>query len=341
MARGSALIFPSADSSGVIKLKVSPKNSQVEYSRMACYVSFPISVVAVESHNSSFFFITKDGNANYKLVEQGCLQFGKDLTVAINSFYHAVSYTPPHDKREARVQSLEESVESSESLIKLLTEIQHDCEWRFPGRKSFAGAEGAIASDTLSCLKGTVSAWKALIRRIEFLSPSSISQVKPSTVTNELLVEHSFGFTAKKGQGQNLNMEEYLHAKKRHEIDFQLRMCNVDFQQNVSVKCQDKGYQQLSSDFRSPLKQRDIFELLESINVNDTTVTDIVTTPEDLDVLRQAYLLTKSVPRRSNRSKWKEESGFAPNLLTEGVILNDNTFLSGDILFTADGRGSV
>ena len=55
----------------------------------------------------------------------------------------------------------------------------------------------------------------------------------------------------------------------------------------------------------------------------------------------QAYLLTKSVPRRSNRSKWKEESGFAPNLLTEGVILNDNTFLSGDILFTADGRGSV
>ena len=39
----------------------------------------------------------------------------------------------------------------------------------------------------------------------------------------------------------------------------------------------------------------------------------------DEHLLRKAYLLAKSVPRQSNRSKWREQSGYKPNMLTETV----------------------
>ena len=35
----------------------------------------------------------------------------------------------------------------------------------------------------------------------------------------------------------------------------------------------------------------------------------------DDKLLHQACLISKAVPRRTNRTKWKEESGFAPNML--------------------------
>ena len=40
-------------------------------------------------------------------------------------------------------------------------------------------------------------------------------------------------------------------------------------------------------------------------------------TENDNIILRQVFLLAKSVPRQSNRTKWQERSGFQPNLLQE------------------------
>ena len=61
--------------------------------------------------------------------------------------------------------------------------------------------------------------------------------------------------------------------------------------------------------------------------VNETTSQPT----EEKKILRQAYLLTKSVPRRSNRREWKEESGFQPNLLMDN--LESGKLLVGDLVF--------
>ena len=46
-------------------------------------------------------------------------------------------------------------------------------------------------------------------------------------------------------------------------------------------------------------------------------VTPTIITDEDEHLLKKAFLLAKSVPRQSNRSKWRERSGHQPNLLVE------------------------
>ena len=59
----------------------------------------------------------------------------------------------------------------------------------------------------------------------------------------------------------------------------------------------------------------------------------------DAQILRHAHLLSKSVPRRSNRAKWKEASGYAPNLLSS--LTKHHTLLKGDIVFTKVCSGEI
>lgn len=40
-------------------------------------------------------------------------------------------------------------------------------------------------------------------------------------------------------------MQEYIQAKRRHTVDFQLRMCKMPFNQYCKTKLRDKGYQAL------------------------------------------------------------------------------------------------
>ena len=58
-------------------------------------------------------------------------------------------------------------------------------------------------------------------------------------------------------------------------------------------------------------------------------------TENDNIILRQAFLLAKSVPRQSNRTKWRERSGFQPNLLQElPESVGSRCLSSGDMVFT-------
>ena len=58
-------------------------------------------------------------------------------------------------------------------------------------------------------------------------------------------------------------------------------------------------------------------------------------TENDNIILRQAFLLAKSVPRQSNRTKWRERSGFQPNLLQESVeSVGSRCLSSGDMVFS-------
>ena len=103
-------------------------------------------------------------------------------------------------------------------------------------------------SDTIKCLQLTTESWGALIERCEALEPGSSARIHAPSVTSEKNVEHAFGFYTKKGQGHNQMQEEYIIAKRKHVIDFQLRMCKMPFCQYTKEPVQDKGYQQLEGD---------------------------------------------------------------------------------------------
>ena len=81
--------------------------------------------------------------------------------------------------------------------------------------------------------------------RIGILQAGSSNDVKTRAVGNEPLVEHSLGFTKKKGQGHSQNMEEYIASKRTDMVDFQMRMSKLPFCQHTKTKLRDKGYQSL------------------------------------------------------------------------------------------------
>ena len=156
------------------------------------------------------------------MIECSSVDFGLKLSAALNAGYKVACYIPPHGDRGMTSKSIDESIQLLEKLLTLLTDIQDECKVRYPTRNTFGGNEGAVASDTVYCLKTTVASWKTLRNRIAHFDPTLIPLVNPYTIINELLIEHSFGFTFKKGQGHNMSKEEYLHAKNKFEVDFQL-----------------------------------------------------------------------------------------------------------------------
>ena len=109
---------------------------------------------------------------------------------------------------------------------------------------------------------------------------------------------------------------------------------NCEFSQYNKVKNRDKGYQHLDEEFKCPLSQRDIFEMLSYKEEVDTA--DELN-EADYKTLYQAFLLLKSVPRQSNRTKWKENAGFAPQLLME--VDGGDKFCVGDMVFSKDVHG--
>lgn len=99
---------------------------------------------------------------------------------------------------------------------------------------------------------------------MDYFDESLADRVNPRTITNESLIEHSFGFTVSKGQSQLQTQQEYLHNKMKHEVDFQLKLCNVNFCQKVKVKLCDKSYQDLDDQIKSLLTIDDIWDILLS-----------------------------------------------------------------------------
>ena len=81
-------------------------------------------------------------------------------------------------------------------------------------------------------------------------------------------------------------------------------MTNLPFCQNTKIKLCDKNYQNLESSVFSSLDMDDFWDIFrESANSNSNDSQSVKPTAEELLIVRQAYLLTKSVPRRLSLSK--------------------------------------
>ena len=255
---------------------------------------------------------------NFCLHQYGPLSFFINFANAVSNFYYAIGYVPPVGNRAKYTQCtlLQESVEKAEPCRRLLEQMQTQARERTPGRSSFQGADGMPFTDTIKCLQSTTESWSALIERCERVEEGSSAQIHAPSVTSEKNVEHTFGFYKKKGQGHNQTQEEYIIAKRRHVIDFQLRMCKMPFCQYTKESLQDKGYQQLDGD-RCVLTSKELEEIFDCKGQEDCMEEISELTADERNLMKKAHLLTKSVPRRSNRSKWRERSGFQPNMLVE------------------------
>ena len=98
-------------------------------------------------------------------------------------------------------------------------------------------------------------------------------------------------------------MYEYVHNKSKQEFDFQMRLTQLPFCQHTKVKLRDKSYQDLDSSVFSKMDMDDFLDIFcDDPRTKKKTTLDVH--PADQLVTQQAYLLTKSVPRRSNKSKW-------------------------------------
>ena len=127
-------------------------------------------------------------------------------------------------------------------------------------------------------------------------------------------------------------MSEYIQAKRRHAIDFQLRMCAMPFNQYCKTKLRDKGYQALD-ERDTPLtiqEFKDIFYVRKK-GKKESTPADAEEN-RDSPILKQAYYISKSVPHQSNRWKWRQKSGFAPDMLLPHEE-NKGRMYVGDLVF--------
>ena len=302
-----------------------------------CEMNHPTTLMAPEnvvSHHqwgSIVYWIRKAATNRYQLEESGPLNFGVEFSSAIALFYDAISYTPRNSRRNHQVK-LTDSIELSSSAVKLFSKMQDAKEDLYPTRKTFVHADGMPWSKTIKCLVDTVDSWKALLKRLEFLEPNLPSKVDPHTITNESVLEHSFGSTKTRGQGNSQNPQEYTQTKRLRCVDFHLKMCKMPFNQHcLSRKEEEKSYQSIEE--RSlKISFKEIQKLFQKAGENSVSPDeeDAVLNDEQTTLLKNAYALSKSVPRQSGRNRWREKAGFNPNMLTEEAPVG--VLLMGDLL---------
>ena len=105
-------------------------------------------------------------------------------------------------------------------------------------------------------------------------------------------------------------------------------MCEMPYNQKIKEKLQDKGYQDLHGN-RCPISLKDMKEIFMYNEVEEVE-NDI--SEDDMTLLKKANLISRSVPRQSNRAKYREKSGFEPNMLFDECV--SGTLYKKDLVFS-------
>ena len=316
-----------------LNFTVSPKKDKdkhIKFVYLNKAINVPETTTCFTVWGSTYQIVSKCSGV-YSLMEHGKLDFGLRLSTDINSFYSAISYRPPYGYVSGQRKSLKECIKLAQPFLETLNLIKAERKEKYPARKQIYGFQGAVFGDTVKCIEDTVSSWEANVRRLEFFDADLAEKADPHAFTNENLIEHSFGFIKLQGQSQLQSFQEYVHNKQKHEIDFQLKLCNLNFCQKVKVKLRDKSYQHIDDQQKSVLDAGDLWDILGLGQKKDEQGRYEVD-PADAKVLQHAYLVTKAVPRQSNRAKWKDQSGHAPTMPTVSHAFVD----VGDLVFCLD-----
>ena len=284
---------------------------------------------------NTVMFVRQHGNL-FSLMEWGGLEFARRFCEAVMLLYRAIDYKPPNSGI-LRATTLDECIVGAEACFKVLSEMKENRLKLYPGNTSFYGCHGTPWTATITCLEKTVESWKVLKRRAEILQAGSSSKILAHAVGNESYVEHSFGFVKKSGQGHNESMEEYIVSKRKHMVDFQMRMSKLPFNQHVKTKLRDKGYQTLESrQVPMSLKEfKEIFSYAAPVKINQ----HLRVTDDCQQVLKKARLLSKHVPRQSSRTKWRADSGQTPTMITDNS--SSGCLYKNDMVFYSDISGNL
>ena len=283
------------------------------------------------SWGQTVFMISSRGINDFILVEMGSLDLGIEFCKSVTKLYKAVSYVPPHGDKSCRSMELSECIDLATESAELFNKMQAALEDRFSGRSSFAGPNGAIWTQTLKCINSSIDSLKAVRSRLNHLSNGDDLGIYCHTLFNESYVEHSFGHQTQKGQGQLQNKEEYCQSKRRQQVNFQITMCNTPFNQYAKVKKRDEGYQSVG-DRDIDLTIRDMKEIFCEFDDDQGPVENKNISDDDAKILKYAFNMAKAVPRQSNRCKWREKSGYMPNMLQQSTS-NSGQLFAGDLVF--------
>ena len=132
-------------------------------------------------------------------------------------------------------------------------------------------------------------------------------------------------------------MEEYVQAKRSTRVNFQLKMCNLPFTQDVKAKLRDKGYQELQERSKLNLSLKQVRKIF---NCGDEKLDEVDThaTEEEKMALKKVHLLGKTVPRNSMRSRWRETGNYQPNLMSKNT---HGKLFKGDMVFVSDAENTL
>ena len=334
-----AYLTPNSKQLNFINVHINKKDKHIVHSESLRVIDdIPAKTLCVGSWGKTIITVSFIENM-YKVLEFGKLDFALKYSEALSSFYRGICYLPPHGYKDRQRLTLHDSISLAEPLLHTLTAIQQERKERFPTLNSFQGVHGPVFTSTTNCIEVTIDSWKAIINRLTHFDPNLVEKVNPHSVTSEAPMEHSFGFITKKGQGNLLNAYEYAHNKSNHEIEFQMKLSKMAFCQDIKTKLRDKSYQELDGQFDYHLNADDLWEILFRKRGKEDETEEPPVDDEDAKLVYNAFLISKSVPRRSNRAKWKEESGFAPNPLVEKE--DEWKVYPGDIVFCKDVTGVI
>ena len=112
----------------------------------------------------------------------------------------------------------------------------------------------------------------------------------------------------------------------------------MPFFQDTKENLHDKGYQQLEGN-RCVLTKKELCEIFGCKEREECMDEEQDLTSDEATILKKTYLLSKSVPRRSNRTKWRERSGFQPNILIEKS--SAGTLFQGNLVCSRSAHGLV
>ena len=286
--------------------------------------------------------VKSESTQHFSVLEWGPLAFSRMYCEAVHKLYQAINYIPPFGNRDnIHMDQLTDCIEAAEGCYRLLRNMEVEKRNMFEGRESFMGCEGIPWTATVECLRRTIESWRLITWRLETMQSGSSKRVVPHCITNESYVEHSFGFTKKRGQGNNQSQEEYVQSKRTHMVDFQMRMCDLPFCQYTKTKLRDKGYQEV--DRRNRQVSMSLSEICEIFRYSDQSTSDNkeitkAITDGQKQLMKKAYLLTKYVPRQSGRNRWRASAGQVPTMI---VSQNGSYLHDGDLVFSRDFSGNL
>ena len=104
------------------------------------------------------------------------------------------------------------------------------------------------------------------------------------------------------------------------QLNFMLKMTKMDFNQHCFTRKDSKKSYQVLEKRNLKLTIQDLCQIFHSDAPFETSTSCPVTSEDDDVVLKRAFALSKSDPRQIGRNRWRENHGYAPNMLPEAEI---------------------